>query len=430
MKARLKYISMFGELVKGWDVVTLDSICEVKGGKRLPKESSLVTENTGYPYIRVTDMYMGGISTNNIHYIPANIAPKLKTYRISKDDLFIVVVGATIGTVGEVPEALHNANLTENADKLTNIQIDKIFLHYVLQSHIIQGLIKNQITINAQPKLALTRIRKFLIPLPSSNEQRRIAEILSTWDEAIRLTKRLIATKQTRKKGLMQQLLTGKIRFGDNRDSQPFYSTPFGKIPRNWKISTLNNIFKMSSGSTPSRRYPNYFEGDILWVTSGELNYGIISNTTEKITEEAIKATSLTVHPKGTFMLAITGLEAAGTRGRCGILGKPAAISQSCMAFEKNDEVDTNYLFYFYNCFSEHIAFKYAQGTKQQSLPKKILGLVPIFYPLLEEQRRIAAVLQTCDAEIELLRRKLSALQRQKRGLMQQLLTGRVRVTP
>ena len=194
-----------------WDIVNLDSVCDVKGGKRLPKGSYLSENKTPYPYIRVADMFMGGVDVASIQYVPEDIAPSIQRYRIFKDDLFITVAG-TLGIVGEIPDALDGANLTENADKLTNIKCDKTYLLYVMKSDLIQKYIEAESTQNAQPKLALTRIRSFKVPTPGKEEQQKIAAVLSTADQEITaLQQKLNALKQE-KKALMQQLLTGKRR--------------------------------------------------------------------------------------------------------------------------------------------------------------------------------------------------------------------------
>ena len=126
-----------GEIPEEWEVKKVEDICEVKGGKRLPKGYQLEDEDNAFPYIRVADMYMGGIKQDDIKYVPRDIVDKIKNYKISKDDLFISVAG-TLGIVGQVPDELDGANLTENADKLCNIQINKLYLMKVLQSNIIQ----------------------------------------------------------------------------------------------------------------------------------------------------------------------------------------------------------------------------------------------------------------------------------------------------
>lgn len=200
-----------GEIPEEWDIKKLGDICEVKGGKRLPKGYQLEDENNGFPYIRVADMYMGGIKLEDIKYVPKNIVEKIKNYKISKNDLFISVAG-TLGIVGKVPEVLDGANLTENADKLCDIKINKLYLMKVLQSELVQSIIDSEKTTNAQPKLALTRIKEFLIPVPSNEEQKKIAAILSKVDENIEEYENKKQKFEELKKGLMQELLTGKIR--------------------------------------------------------------------------------------------------------------------------------------------------------------------------------------------------------------------------
>lgn len=200
-----------GEIPEEWDVKKIGDICEVKGGKRLPKGYQLEDEDNAFPYIRVADMYMGGIRQDDIKYVPKDIVDKIKNYKISKDDLFISVAG-TLGIVGQVPYELDGANLTENADKLCNIQINKLYLMKVLQSNIVQSIIEAEQTKSAQPKLALIRIKEFLIPVPSDIEQVKIASILMEVDEKIGQYKNKKQKLEELKKGLMQQLLTGMIR--------------------------------------------------------------------------------------------------------------------------------------------------------------------------------------------------------------------------
>ena len=281
---------------------------------------------------------------------------------------------------------------------------------------------------SAQPGLSVDKLLRYRITIPPLPEQQKIAQILSTWDKAISKMEALIDQKKQLKKGLMQQLLTGKKRFKEFVKSDKMKETKLGMIPEDWEAPLFGEIFKMNSGSTPSRARPEYFKGNILWVTSGELDYNVIENTWEKISKEGARSSSLTIYPKDTFLIAITGLEAAGTRGRCAILGKGGTVNQSCMAFEKRDDVNTAYQFFFYRHFAEHITFTFAQGSKQQSLPKKILTKVTFIKPPIAEQRKMASVLSSANQEIISLGKQLDKLKEQKKGLMQKLLTGEVRV--
>ncbi len=126
--------------------------------------------------------------------------------------------------------------------------------------------------------------------------------------------------------------------------------TEIGVIPEDWKAVEFQEVMDgFSSGQTPYRGNPEFYKGDIPWITSGELNYNVITDTKEKITLEGVKNANLKIIPKGTFLFAITGLEAAGTRGSCAITGIDATTNQSCMAlYPKKRLLTTSYLYHFY----------------------------------------------------------------------------------
>ena len=160
-----------------WEWCTLENILSVHGGKRVPKGYKLLDNPTPYIYIRVTNMKNGSIEKSNLKYLDEHIHEQIKKYTISKDDLYITVAG-TIGKVGSVPEFFDGMNLTENANKLTNIFIDKDFLKYILSSSYIQNQLIDKTTKVAQPKLAIKRILSTKIAVPPLNEQKRIVNKL------------------------------------------------------------------------------------------------------------------------------------------------------------------------------------------------------------------------------------------------------------
>lgn len=127
--------------------------------------------------------------------------------------------------------------------------------------------------------------------------------------------------------------------------------------------------------------------------------------------------------------MAITGLEAAGTRGACGIVGSPATTNQSCMAIYPSDELKVEYLYYYYVYRGNELAIKYCQGTKQQSYTAKLVKKLPIeIPPTVEEQGAIAAILSDMDSEIEILEQRRNKTLELKQGVMQELLTGKTRL--
>ena len=161
------------DIPEGWIWVRLGSIISVRGGKRIPVGRALVDHDTGYKYIRISDMENGSVSLDKIKYIPEDIHEKIKAYKISKDDVYITVAG-TIGQVGIVPEELSGSNLTENANKLIIYSNYKKYIYYMLCSPLIQNQITNATTKVGQPKLAIKRIQTLIVPLPPLEEQKRI----------------------------------------------------------------------------------------------------------------------------------------------------------------------------------------------------------------------------------------------------------------
>ena len=165
------------DIPESWKWVKLGEIVTVLGGKRIPAGRQLTTENTGYKYIRVSDMKDGTVLTDGLLYVPLDIFPSIARYIIHKEDVYITVAG-TIGRVGKIPEEIDGANLTENADRLVFSMLEQNWLIKCLESNIVQSQIANVTTKVGQPKLAIKRIQELIIPLPPLAEQKRIVEKL------------------------------------------------------------------------------------------------------------------------------------------------------------------------------------------------------------------------------------------------------------
>ena len=170
-----------------WIWIKLGEIVSVLGGKRIPAGRTLTADNTGYKYIRVSDMKNGSVLAENLLYVPTDIYPSISRYVIHKEDVYITVAG-TIGRVGKIPPEVDGANLTENADRLVFSSIDQDWLIKCLESSLVQQQIIDATTKVGQPKLAIKRIQELLIPLPPLTEQKRIVAKL---EEILPLCERL-----------------------------------------------------------------------------------------------------------------------------------------------------------------------------------------------------------------------------------------------
>lgn len=400
-----------GVIPEDWELNSLDSIATVTSGKRLPLGRSLIDQETPHPYIRVTDMRPGTVSLTDIQFVPVDVFPAIKRFRIFQDDLFISVAGS-LGIVGKIPPELDGANLTENADRITNISCSRDYLLHVLLSPLIQNTIKSLQTVGAQPKLALTRIRKFDIPLPPTlTEQRAIAEALSDADALIESLEQLIAKKRLIKQGAMQELLTGKRRLPG--------------FEGEWVVKSFGEICsRLLNGGTPSTHREEFWTGKIPWISGADILDQSVGQIRRYITEDAVKKSATNVIEKGNLLVVTrTGV------GKIAIAPFDIAISQDFTGVHLNEEVaDTNFIFRYLDANS-FLLRNLIQGTSISGITRETLtSIVLTLPPSLEEQSAIAAILSDMDAEIAALEVRLAKSRQLKQGMMQELLTGRIRL--
>lgn len=399
----------------GWRKARIGEIAEVKGGKRLPAGYYLQATPTHRPYIRVADMRVGGVDQSDIKYVPEGAISRIQNYRIYKDDIFISVAG-TLGIVGRVPISLDGANLTENADRLTNIKCDVAYLMYALQSNPIQHEIDSIRTVGAQPKLALSRIRSFEILMPSDQaEQSRVSRALSDTDDLIESLERLISKKQAIKQGLMQELLTGRTRLP-------------GFI-KDWTRSIAGElgVFKGGIG------FPVWAQGGksgayrFFKVSDMNLpgNETVMKTSNNWISENIRRRLTATALPAGAIVFAKVGAAVYLERKR--ILGIPSCIDNNMAAFIPDlTQIDNRFAYYYLLSFP--LSSLVAMGALP-SLNSSQLRSIPFHFPAdLEEQKAIAQILQDADQEIATLERRLESARNIKQGMMQELLTGRTRL--
>lgn len=172
---------------EGWEEKTLGEIAEIKGGKRVPKGYSLSTIPTKHKYIRVADFNDNGtVDIKSVLYISDDVYNQIKRYTISSKDVYVSIAG-TIGKTGIIPKELDGANLTENACKLSlKTDVDKFFLYYFTKSKLFIDQINELTRKSAQPKLALTRLAKVVIPYPSISQQHQIVRHLDSLSSKVR----------------------------------------------------------------------------------------------------------------------------------------------------------------------------------------------------------------------------------------------------
>ena len=195
-------------------------------------------------------------------------------------------------------------------------------------------------------------------------------------------------------------------------------------IPQQWGLPQIKDIASISSGSTPNRNNSEYWNGNIAWVTTGELSSGHVNHTSELITVKAVKETKMRIYPQGTLLMAMYGQ--GKTRGTVAILEIDAAVNQACAAITVKDG-KSKFLFYQLKNSYQDIR-KLSNTGNQENLNADIIKTYQVPWAPGEEQERISTILTTQDKVIELKEKRLAEKQRQKKYLMQQLLTGKKRL--
>jgi type I restriction enzyme S subunit len=340
----------------------------------------------------------------------------------------LVTTRATIGLV-----AISKIKISTNQgfkSIVPNQSTDSEFYYYLLNQ------VKSEMTRLASgstfDEISRKDFASIAIPRPSVKEQRSIAHILDTIDEAIATTTAHIDKLKLAKIGLLHDLLTrgiddnGELR-DPTRHPEQFKDSELGLIPTDWDVVPIGAYSSISSGSTPLRECSRYWQkGTIPWVKTGELNYTIITQTEEKITDYALKETSLSLYPVGTLLMAMYGQGV--TRGKVGILGIPATTNQACAAINTHEDFLSAKYLYYYLVYKYESIRNIGHGSNQSNLNESLIAEFPVSLPCLNEQDKIVSLLDSHESLVSEKCLRLEKLHLIKKGLMSDLLTGRVRV--
>ena len=362
------------------------------------------------------------INDSDILYIDQDYEIQHRRKRLKTGDVITVRTGYP-GVSAVVTKKFDGAQcFTSLITRPIQRQVNSNYLCYYINSDSGQRFITSAEAGGAQKNVNVSVLSKMPILLPPLAEQEKIVEILSTWDEAIRLTQELIAAKEQRKKGLMQRLLTGQVRFDGFEKRPGKQETRFGQLPVDWQYVQVSEIaYQVSKKNV---------ENKDLTVLSCTKYDGLVDSLEYFGRQIFSKNTSTyKVVKREQFAYATNHIE-EGSIGYQNLYDE-ALISPMYTVFETNDRVNDSFLFRVLKTeLYRHIFEINTNGTvnRRGSLRWPAFSKIRIPLPSLQEQKRIADFFDANDHEIQLLQQKLAALQQQKKGLMQRLLTGRVRV--
>jgi type I restriction enzyme, S subunit len=419
---------------KGWEMARLEQVAKIQTG--LAKGKKGLKNVVSLPYLRVANVQDGYLDLSEIKEIEVD-SDQIDRYLLRNEDL-LLTEGGDFDKLGrgslwydQIKPCLHqNHVFVVRVDK--NKLIPYFFSQQVGSSYGKAYFLSCAKQTTNLASINSTQLKEFPVILPPLREQCRIAEILGVWDGAIDLLEKLITAKRKLKQGLMQQLLTGRKRFKEF--GAPIISE--GCIPDKWKKITLKETaakekYSFTGGPFGSNlKAEHYVDNGVRIIQLQNIGDGHFNNKYKIFTteEKANELISCNIYP-GDIILSKMGDPVA--RG-CFI---PNSASRFLMASDgirlkvNNLKFDSSFLLQQINApIFRKIAISHSTGSTRQRIGLDILRDLPILMPPLQEQEKIAAVLSAADAEISTLEKQLAAYKEQKRGLMQQLLTGRTRI--
>lgn len=387
-----------------------------------PDSANVNWEERGLPFLQGCAEFGARFPTPHVHCFP--------TIRVARAGSTLISVRAPVGTTNQADQdysigrglaaVLAKPGVADDIFMLHAIEKNLSYLHRRSQGSTFLAI--GSADLNTMP-----------VAFPPLPQQKRIAEILSTVDEAIEQTEALIAKTQQIKAGLMHDLFTrgvtpdGQLRPPREEAPHLYKESPLGWIPKEWKSPLLDDVTVRGSGHTPSQSYPEYWNGGIKWLSladSWRLDQGYVVETDKKISPAGLANSSAALLPVGTVVISRDG----SRLGKSGILGGDMAVSQHFIAWTCGSVL--NNIFLYWSLQHRKREFEnVATGSTIPTIGLQFFKRYRIACPgEIKEQERIGQVLLSVDQDIVVLegqRRKLGLL---KAGLMHDLLTGRVRV--
>lgn len=409
-----------GEIPEEWQCFELGSkksIKKAKAGGTPLRSVKEFYQNGTIPFVKIEDM------VNSSKYISKTLelitmeGIKRSSSWIVPADSILFSMYASYGevSINKVPVATNQAIISIIPNN-ENVFLE--FLYYQLKN--MKTYLKQFLRSTTQNNLNADIVKKLIIALPPLPEQQKIAEILSTIDQAIQKTNEIIAKTKQLKKGLMQELLTKGIGHKEFKD------TDIGRILKDWEVVRLGDIcVKIKAGGTPLTSKNEYYNGNIPFVKIEDLTaaHKYLRSTLTTITEVGLRNSNTWLVPTRSLLVAMYG-----SIGSMAINEIEVATNQAILGMVPNKEKTNVEFLYYLLIYLKPYFERHAKQTTQPNLTAEIIKNFKTVLPEYQEQQKIAEILFTVDEKIKLLKFKRDETEKLKKGLMNLLLTGKVRV--
>lgn len=259
------------------------------------------------------------------------------------------------------------------------------------------------------------------LPLPPLPEQKKIAHILSTVQQAIEAQERIIQTTTELKKALMHKLFTEGLR------NKPQKQTEIGPVPESWEVVQLSDVCRFQSGGTPSKKNPEFWKGTIPWVSPKDMKRPRLNDVTDHISQEALESGSK-LAPAGSVFVVVRGMILAKTVP-VALAEVPMAINQDMRAIVPGPKLRSDFLLYALETLRDNLFKKVGRsGHGTATLMSNEISEFKIPLPDLVTQEEIALAIQSLERKKALHEQKHAKLKDLFRTLLHELMTAKIRV--
>ncbi|RZB32685.1 MAG: type I restriction enzyme, S subunit [Candidatus Argoarchaeum ethanivorans] len=377
----------------------------------------------GIRLLRIDNVSYGQISWDSIAYLPFQYTKKFPNLVLLEGDILLALNRPI--TNNQLKLARMNAEdspaiLYQRVGKIEviNRKLNKKFAYFVLRKYV-RKFVEESSVGSDQPFVSTTKLKKICIPLPPLPEQTTIATALSDADALIQSLERFIAKKRDIKQGAMQELLTGKKRLPGFEEMKGYKKTEVGVIPVDWEVKPLSHLVYFTNG----KAHESSIKDDGKYVV---VNSKFISSEGKVIkhTDNCFCSTD-----SGNILMVMSDVPNGKAIAKCFFVDTDnyyTVNQRICSLKAKVD--DPKLLFFLIDRNKYYLSFD--DGVNQTNLRKDDVLVCPIPHPpTIAEQTAIATALSDMDAEIAALDSKLAKARQIKEGMMQELLTGRIRLT-
>jgi type I restriction enzyme S subunit len=408
-------MTQLGPLPEEWEVVQVDEAIKLSRGISWGKSDE---STDGVPVVAIPNIKEGRVNYDFHYRISKNISDE-KTLRAG--DILLVGSSGSIHNVGRTalvpdipfPKLTFASFLVKASPSAVNI--DRSFSFYLLRSGLIDYAACSKRAADGKFNLQVDQVRHYFIPLPPLPEQRAIARVLSTIQQAIEAQDKLIAAARELKKSLMRHLFTyGPVPLSE-AEHIPLKETEIGPVPEHWEVVRLGERCRMVMGqSPPSTTYNTAFQG--MPFLQGKAEFGFASPRPIKYTTHPLK-----VAPSKTVLISVRA-----PVGDVNIADTDYCIGRGLASLSLLDG-NNIFLFYLLDYLKPEIE-KEGTGSTFKEINKQNLESFNIPLPPLLEQQEIARILTAVDKKIETEEKRKATLQTLFKTTLHLLMIGKVRV--